>query len=603
MIDPSIPLQVRPAQIQPVNPLEQYGQVLALKNAMQQNQVGAMQLHQQQQALLDDKTMREVLSAHNGDIETALPSLAGKVSAKTWLGLQNSWLEQQKNKLGMAKTQQEVADGAREAMGKLALGVQKAGNTPEAFQGAVDTFLKFNPSKEARAALAPYVEKAQQDPASIGSMMEQLIGGTEAGQKERTTAAAETRADAAKTQADVAQNTFNIRKPGMEAQAATEQLKAAGMTVPDNQDAWTAWRGSLPPTIAIKVPAEYSPENKTRVEQMSLSPMERATLKQRADEYNLAKQREDRQAKEGQTRLNLEGQRVGIEKQRFNATIGAGLDANGQPLPADAMRTRASQNPAAVAIAEYRMRPPAQRSGAVPPVMREVLALNPAYDATQFDARQKYRNALTSGAQGQALNSLNTAIEHLDQFVDVAKALGNGTFQPGNRAWNAMRETFGDSAPTNFEGMKTIMAGELASAFKKSGATDQEIHAVVSAINRQGSANQLVDYATKIAIPALGGKIHTYVSQTQAQMGEKDPLVGSIVTPGARAVLQKHGYNPDAGGHGAAGAGATSGGAGQGATAGSGAGTMFTVTDPRGVVHTFRTQQEADGFKRIAGIK
>jgi hypothetical protein len=183
------------------------------------------------------------------------------------------------------------------------------------------------------------------------------------------------------------------------------------------------------------------------------------------------------------------------------------------------------------------------RGGMREQLTRWVNQVNPAYDASQFSARAPMRRAFTSGPQSQTINSLNTAIEHLDQFVDVAKALGNGNFQPGNAAYNWLKTTFGDSAPTNFEGIRSIMSGELASAFKKSGATDQEIAEVQRAIASKNSTKQLTDYATTIAIPALGGKIASFNDQFHQVFGPDDPF--KIVLPSARAVLEKYGFDPE----------------------------------------------------------
>lgn len=174
--------------------------------------------------------------------------------------------------------------------------------------------------------------------------------------------------------------------------------------------------------------------------------------------------------------------------------------------------------------------------------MRAVLEANPEYDALQFPTRSKMRQAFTSGAQSQTINALNTAIGHLDQFTNVVQALENGNFRPGNAAYNWMRATFGDSAPTNFAGIKTIMAGELASAFKKSGATDQEIAAVQRAISSRNSTKQLMDYVQTIALPALGSKVVSFDQQYRQVMGPGDPF--KILLPESEAILKKHGVDP-----------------------------------------------------------
>lgn len=183
------------------------------------------------------------------------------------------------------------------------------------------------------------------------------------------------------------------------------------------------------------------------------------------------------------------------------------------------------------------------RGGMRETLMQWVNQVNPSYDSTLFGVRAPMRKAFTSGPQSQAINSLNTAIGHLDQFVDVAKSLGNGSFRPTNDLTNWVKTNFGDSAPTDFEGIKGIMSGELASAFKKSGATDQEIQKVEHAISSSASPQQLRDYATRIAIPALGSKISSYNAQYQQVMGTNDSY--KVLSPDSTAILQKYGYNPD----------------------------------------------------------
>src|SRR6185295_17836360 len=226
--------------------------------------------------------------------------------------------------------------------------------------------------------------------------------------------------------------------------------------------------------------------------------------------------------------------REGREQKQFDATYGSLQGSAG------------TDNPLAKAIAEYRSPPVSPRAMASGPgkaLMEDVMRLNPDYDASQFPTRQRTRIAFTSGPQSQTLNSLNTAIAHLDQFVDVAKALDNGSFQPGNQVFNWFKTTFGNSAPTNFEGIKQIMSGELASAFKKSGATDQEIAGVERAIASKNSASQLIDYATKIAMPALGSKADTFNAQYHQVMGARDPW--KAIYPEAAQALRKYGHDPD----------------------------------------------------------
>lgn len=293
-------------------------------------------------------------------------------------------------------------------------------------------------------------------------------------------------------------------------------------------DAYAKAWNALPTQVAAKFPApELFDPTKTPAQvrligetpaQQNTSAIEAANLGVRQQELGLAKNRNAR------------------EQKQFDVTYGQGVDANGEP----------TVSPQAQAIANYRMPPVSARSMASGPgkvLMEEVMRANPSYDATQYQTRQKARIAFTTGSQGQTINSLNTAIGHLDQFVGVINALGNGNFQPGNQAFNWLKSTFGESAPTNFDGIRSIMSGELASAFKKSGATDNEIASVEHAVAAKNSPKQLLDYVQTIAMPALGSKVVNFDQQYRQVMGKDDPF--KILLPESEEILKKHGIDPE----------------------------------------------------------
>lgn len=164
------------------------------------------------------------------------------------------------------------------------------------------------------------------------------------------------------------------------------------------------------------------------------------------------------------------------------------------------------------------------------------------YDPTFTEQRAQIRQAFTGGADGRNIGALNTATVHLDQFAQVADAMGNGSFQPGNQLWNSVKAMFGDSAPTNFAGLKAAVSGELASALKGS-ATDQEIAHISGAIDSKNSPQQLRDYITE-QLHVLGAKLNTYHERYQQQI--PGDSVWNPVLPSARQVFQKHGIDPTA---------------------------------------------------------
>lgn len=158
------------------------------------------------------------------------------------------------------------------------------------------------------------------------------------------------------------------------------------------------------------------------------------------------------------------------------------------------------------------------------------------YDPTYSDQRAQVRKAFTTGTDGRNIGALNTAPVHLDQLADAAAALSNGSFRPGNQIWNSIRSTFGASAPTNFDGLKSAVSSEMATALKGN-ATDQEIKAINNTIQSSSSPKQLAGIIdTNLDI--LKAKLNTYKERYDQQL--PGDTVYSPVLPSAKAVFDKH---------------------------------------------------------------
>ncbi len=285
---------------------------------------------------------------------------------------------------------------------------------------------------------------------------------------------------------------------------------------------------------------------------------------------------------EGQerTRTGLAVAKNARDQAIYNQTYGQGIGPDGKPLP----------NPTATAIANYQVPPPSPRSLATPAgqaLMRQILAVNPGFDATEFPNRARTRVAFTTGIQGQQANAMNTAIGHLDQLGVAVDALGNGDFTPANAGYNYLRTVFGSDKVTNFESLKTVLSGELANVFKKSGATDIEIANIERTIQSKNSPAQLGGYI-RTQIPVLGSKLSALNYQYHQAMGATDPF--QVLSPDAKGVLAKYGFDPNNPKILPSGAPAP-------------ARSTVTVMDPTGRTHVFPDQASADRFKKLAGIK
>jgi len=108
-----------------------------------------------------------------------------------------------------------------------------------------------------------------------------------------------------------------------------------------------------------------------------------------------------------------------------------------------------------------------------------------------FRTASQLARYMTSGKGGSTLTAYRTAYDHLDLLQQASDALENGDVQGLNLLQNGFNEQFGSNAPTNFDAVKTMLAGEIANVAKASGATDQEIAAARAEMNRAQSPEQI----------------------------------------------------------------------------------------------------------------
>jgi hypothetical protein len=122
-----------------------------------------------------------------------------------------------------------------------------------------------------------------------------------------------------------------------------------------------------------------------------------------------------------------------------------------------------------------------------------------------FQTTKALQKTAIAGKMGETLTAFNIAIKHTDQLLSAATALDNGDLQLANRIGNAWATATGSPAPTEFNGIRNAVAGEIAKAFKGAGASDQEIKQIVDTINQSQSPQQLIGVANQYRT-ALGSK-------------------------------------------------------------------------------------------------
>ena len=116
------------------------------------------------------------------------------------------------------------------------------------------------------------------------------------------------------------------------------------------------------------------------------------------------------------------------------------------------------------AILEHRAAPPSGNSTRSSQLMQIVQAADPTYDAQQYKTKQGIETAFTAGLPSRTLKSINVADDHLKVLNSTIDALQNGDTKLFNQLGNAIATQFGAPAPTDFNGVKNIVADELVKA-------------------------------------------------------------------------------------------------------------------------------------------
>jgi hypothetical protein len=571
----------RPPQVEDMTTAAARG--LTLANSMQERQLrqlqmqGVQQENQQRQMQLDqtralNQAYQGALSVDadgkptidRGKLTNAL-SMNGHGSAIP--GILKSLNEYDQSNATLLKTRGELADQETLHAGELGAAVRQAGYDPRLFltlgsdavrQGHVPAVTVKPMFDQLQQALAqdPTGESAK---ALSKQFTDQLIAQSPK-QRELDSAqmTAQSRADTAKT----GSARLNLETPGI--QAKTEQelrtntvAKLATATTPA---AYTRMYDAVTnPDLQKTLPApeQWDPKNTpAQLLRMGMTPAEQQRSGQ--EKASEAERVRHNKADEGFT-----GQRVGIAQQAnelkkvevdpfgalginkppATAQPGATAPPAAAPITGEPFLARLPPPMAArvSAIADGRETLSAREKGT--PSGRALIGAVEQYDPKWSEQRAQLRKAFTAGPDGRNIGNLNTAPVHLDQLADAAKAMQNGTFVPGNRLYNAVSTMFGGTAPTNFEGMKTVVAGEMASAMKGN-ATDPEIASFNKSVNSASSPGQLADVISKVFLPALGAKLNTYSERYHAQSPDDQ---WTPVLPSARAVFGKYGIDPSAG--------------------------------------------------------
>lgn len=200
-------------------------------------------------------------------------------------------------------------------------------------------------------------------------------------------------------------------------------------------------------------------------------------------------------------------------------------------------------------------------------------------------ARNASVRSFATGKDGQAVQSANTALNHLDTIQQLAQAQKSGDVRAFNQAARSLGAAFGQTAPTNLNAALIMVAPEISKAVVGAGGTGHERDQALQALNPNGSPDQILG-ATQTMQELFGGRL-TEAKRTYERTTMKKDFDTAMLSPAAQKVLaraQQHGNST--------GGGATPPAGGQ-----------FSVQAPNGKTFYFKTAKDMNNFKITAGIR
>lgn len=263
-------------------------------------------------------------------------------------------------------------------------------------------------------------------------------------------------------------------------------------------------------------------------------------VQQMQSEAQFAQQKQLERMREGAASA-LEDKKTANELKVANIKAGAGTDpvASINDVP-EAYRAQVQ------AIGEGRVAPPSARSGAALKLMNMVNSVYPDYDGSQYPTYAATRKAFTSGKEGQAINSFNTALEHLGRAEKNMP--DNGSYPVANWLANKASEASGGTRSTAFEADRVAVSAEVAKAYKGGVINKEEHDEYQKLLNPNASKPQLKANFQELK-GLLGGKLASYDQQWRQSMPKGAVKSMQIVSPSAQSVLNSGGETKTYQGH------------------------------------------------------
>lgn len=154
---------------------------------------------------------------------------------------------------------------------------------------------------------------------------------------------------------------------------------------------------------------------------------------------------------------------------------------------------------------------------------------------------QDFSQASLPHAGGQAV-ALNTMIHHADLYMEAGEALKNGTWRPGNAAYNAVAAAFGKAPPLQADLVARFFAGETGKVATGGVPGEGEVNGILQNLKNSNSPQQIADAGKTLLGIAAGRMVPLQERIADAKL---ENLAPPLLGPSAKAILVRRGFDPN----------------------------------------------------------
>lgn len=222
--------------------------------------------------------------------------------------------------------------------------------------------------------------------------------------------------------------------------------------------------------------------------------------------------------------------------------VGASNDPNYNALPpTDALKKLQQENPGYASqlqmMADGRggKISASNRSTRSQQMTQDLAFFYPGVDVDNLNQRVDTLKDFSSGPTSKNIVAFNTALQHLNTLNNIIPKLNNSPSEAFNGIAQPLEAATGVGNNPNvssFNTTKIALAGELATAYKNSGATQEEINSIQNSIKSSGNPDNL-KAAVQSAVTLLGGKLKAL----QAKWGNTYNSPGDKQGPGGNPII------------------------------------------------------------------